>query len=293
MWKSGVGGYHFRQTPHPRMIVQPEWPRSLPTAAMPHVDERDVGMCEYACPSIASIGGELKRSASDFCVNELDTDGAEVTLNDADASADSSEVGDEVDEPSFVRFVLHKERMDTLVAINELSKQLGVPVRAFGIAGLKDHKAVTAQEVTVRGVTPKAVRAVSHPHFRIGRLRCADNPLNLGQLGGNRFRIALRGVHGDVAAALDALKKRGFINYYGQQRFGDCAARVTPDGLGPHARAAPPPPPLLSPPCDARALPCAHRTTRWAAGCCWASTRRRWTRCSARWRRTRSPARAP
>ena len=47
--------------------------------------------------------------------------------------------------------------------------------------------------------------------------------LKLGDLVGNRFRIVLRSCSCDeqaAAAALRALKVKGFINYFGLQRFG-------------------------------------------------------------------------
>ena len=146
--------------------------------------EADVGIVEYASPSVAGIGGVLKRFHTDFIVNEIDCAGSEVVLEpkradgsnkevskgEGDASTTTSLVeeahqadddggsdfdGKEADgeEASwFVRFTLRKERMDTLGAIAMLSKQLEVPVRSFGFAGLKDHRAVTTQEMLTAGV---------------------------------------------------------------------------------------------------------------------------------------------
>lgn len=48
--------------------------------------------------------------------------------------------------------------------------------------------------------------------------------LHLGCLKGNLFDIILRNVQGapaKVAMAADALRKSGFINYFGLQRFGN------------------------------------------------------------------------
>jgi tRNA pseudouridine13 synthase len=48
-------------------------------------------------------------------------------------------------------------------------------------------------------------------------------PLQLGKLRGNRFEIVLREVSceaGLVESSCKALSERGFINYYGLQRFG-------------------------------------------------------------------------
>ena len=188
-------------------------------------DERDVGICEYVTPRIGGIGGRLKRHASDFVVQEINLSNEPVALGESDSPDEADDSADEDDPPPFTRFVLRKERMDTLAAVASLSQQLKVPVRSFGFAGLKDHRAVTVQEMTVRGVTPSALRACHHPNFKIGKVRRTTEKLKLGALGGNRFKIIMRGVHGDVDAALGALRKRGFVNYYGQQRFGDSPAR--------------------------------------------------------------------
>ncbi|CCF48872.1 hypothetical protein NDA10_003451 [Ustilago hordei] len=72
--------------------------------------------------------------------------------------------------------------------------------------------------------------------IRIGHLSYAQQPLKLGQLKGNEFTITLRNVRpspfssssGDVdeaflstvRASMEVLRNRGFINYFGMQRFG-------------------------------------------------------------------------
>ena len=106
--------------------------------------------------------------------------------------------------------VIGKKGEDIENLKRDLGKQLGVPVRNFGFAGLKDHRAVTCQQLTVRGVPSSSLLRASHPHFRIGKARRVQSPLKLGQLGGNRFRILLRDVRGDakrLRKALSALRK--------------------------------------------------------------------------------------
>jgi tRNA pseudouridine13 synthase len=61
-------------------------------------------------------------------------------------------------------------------------------------------------------------------NVRIGNITFKDKPLKLGELVGNKFRIALRNVTGDddlIEKSLQSLKENGFINYYGLQRFGN------------------------------------------------------------------------
>jgi tRNA pseudouridine13 synthase len=62
---------------------------------------------------------------------------------------------------------------------------------------------------------------------KLGDFTYTRYPLHLGGLSGNMFDIILRNVRGspaDINLAADALKKSGFINYFGLQRFGNAMA---------------------------------------------------------------------
>ena len=159
------------------------------------VQEGDVGIHAYAS-QCDGIGGELKIVTSDFVVTELLQDGQEVSLEPEgsvkEEEAEEEEAVDEWDEEVLVRFVLRKEKQDTLGAVADLAEALGVPERAFSYAGLKDYHAVTVQEVVVQGVTPSRLRALRLAKLQLGRIRLVERKLRLGECGGNRFRIRLR-----------------------------------------------------------------------------------------------------
>ena len=200
--------------------------------------ERSVGICEYVSQALPGIGGVVKARPSDFQVNEISIAGNEVIISEAaidEGRADEQSESTDDAPDQFTRFTLRKERMDTFGAIAEMARQLEVPARSFGFAGLKDFRAVTTQEMTVRGVPPAAVRVLVHSHLQVSSCRKVARSLRLGQLSGNRFRIVLRSCHGtaaEVEAALSALARRGFVNYFGMQRFGETAARN--DEVGKH-----------------------------------------------------------
>ena len=159
------------------------------------VQEGDVGIHAYAS-QCDGIGGELKIVTSDFVVTELLQDGQEVSLEPEgsvkEEEEEEEEAVDEWDEEVLVRFVLRKEKQDTLGAVADLAEALGVPERAFSYAGLKDYHAVTVQEVVVQGVTPSRLRALRLAKLQLGRIRLVERKLRLGECGGNRFRIRLR-----------------------------------------------------------------------------------------------------
>lgn len=70
--------------------------------------------------------------------------------------------------------------------------------------------------------------------MRIGDLTYSDQFLELGMLRGNQFTITLRNVKAEsrekVDAILGSLRERGFINYYGMQRFG--TSTITSHAIG-------------------------------------------------------------
>lgn len=127
----------------------------------------------------------------------------------------------------FTCFVLHKENIDTLQAIADLSHQLRMKPASFAYAGTKDKRAKTSQWISARKLEPvKIVRAASKCQgVRVGNFKFIKEGLRLGNLKGNRFRIALRSIKGDqdeIVKSLESLREFGFINYYGLQRFGNC-----------------------------------------------------------------------
>ncbi|KAG7208471.1 hypothetical protein KM043_014697 [Ampulex compressa] len=132
----------------------------------------------------------------------------------------------------YCHFVLHKVNMDTMDALNQLAMNLRLKPNNFNYAGTKDRRAWTTQYVSVRKVEPgeilKSARAVRGAY--VGNFKFAKDPLKLGMLSGNYFRIALRHVSGtdeEIEMAMTSLRDNGFINYYGLQRFGTIAAIPT------------------------------------------------------------------
>lgn len=132
----------------------------------------------------------------------------------------------------YVHFVLYKENIDTVQAINALASKTGLKPAFFAYAGTKDKRAKTSQWVSVRQVDPfrLANGAKRIPNIFIGNILFKKEPLKLGQLQGNRFRIVLRNVSAEddvITKTLETFKDKGFINYFGHQRFGNCASIPT------------------------------------------------------------------
>lgn len=134
------------------------------------------------------------------------------------------------DRPAYLKFALYKENKDTMEAVSQLARMTQLPQKLFSYAGTKDKRAITCQWVTAWKVpaekidrSVKAELARGYRHLRTGHYSYVPQPLKLGDLQGNRFTIVLRDVDADekeCISAVEALSGRGFVNYYGMQRFG-------------------------------------------------------------------------
>jgi tRNA pseudouridine13 synthase len=139
----------------------------------------------------------------------------------------------------YVHFTLYKENKDTMEALYFIASQLKIPVKNFQFAGTKDRRGVTVQRVAIFRVHADRIAKLNRVArgWRLGNFEYRKHGLELGELGGNEFLLTLRDCHfsGEegltagqrVALAQEAVEKatasfkqRGFLNYYGLQRFG-------------------------------------------------------------------------
>ncbi|TMW60275.1 hypothetical protein Poli38472_000317 [Pythium oligandrum] len=138
------------------------------------------------------------------------------------------------DRPDFLQFVLYKKNMETLSVISQLARAMGVNQSAFTYAGTKDKRGITTQLITVyRGsiekleALNKGRKDLQEFNFIVGNPSFVADRLNLGDLRGNRFTLAIRSLPSDavisdeqIHRAVENWAQRGFINYFGLQRFG-------------------------------------------------------------------------
>lgn len=126
----------------------------------------------------------------------------------------------------YVYFLVYKEAMDTLQASFKIADCLKMNSASFTYAGVKDKRAKTTQWFCLKKIQPrKLLNCCRHVrNIRIGNLEFRDKPLSLGHLKGNKFSIAIRNVTADdelINKVMDSVKTKGFINYFGLQRFGN------------------------------------------------------------------------
>ncbi|XP_015414044.1 PREDICTED: pseudouridylate synthase 7 homolog-like protein [Myotis davidii] len=102
----------------------------------------------------------------------------------------------------YTAFTLQKENLEMFEAIGFLAVILGVIPSDFSYAGLKDKKAITYQAMVVRKVTPERNQINDSANLRERILEAIEN-----------------------------VKHKGFVNYYGPQRFG-IGRKVHTDQIG-------------------------------------------------------------
>ena len=122
-------------------------------------------------------------------------------------------------------FAIQKRNLSTLEAINRIARELQVPTRDFGYAGLKDKNAITTQVLSVEGITPERVLRVEQPGIEILWAEKHPHKLRVGHLRGNRFELTLHDIPHDalplVKAIMEQLVTEGVPNRFGTQRFGN------------------------------------------------------------------------
>lgn len=159
-----------------------------------------------------AIRGRLKTTPEDFRVDEVlgfdaDGDGPHALLT------------------------VEKRGANTRWVASELARYAGLQPRDVGYAGLKDRNAVTVQHFSLpfEGRAEPDWNGLAAGDFRVLATARHRRKLKIGALEGNRFRITLRELDGEVSGLqpkLEAIGNRGVPNYFGAQRFGHGGANI-------------------------------------------------------------------
>lgn len=189
--------------------------------------ERDIGIQTYATPS-HGIGGVVRRNIEDFAVKEVLVDGSMAEIDSSAYDIEHRVLGSSAAKNRYLLCVLVKRNWDTFIAIKNVAQQLGIDMDKIGTAGIKDAKAVTAQHVTLEGVSIEEVVRVKVKDIEIRPIGYVRNRLSSYYLLGNDFHITIKAIRHSEAETLkrltetvDELRSLGGVpNFYGYQRFG-------------------------------------------------------------------------
>ena len=119
---------------------------------------------------------------------------------------------------------IRKEGQNTAWVKEQLAKQLGIHPRDIGHSGLKDRHAITSQWLSIYSPkTEPQLDAVQIPGVEILQSVRHRQKLKPGMHKQNQFQIRLTEFNGDrvkTEQILTDIKRIGFPNYFGEQRFG-------------------------------------------------------------------------
>lgn len=161
---------------------------------------------------LPGTGGAIKAKTTDFMVREIPLYPPSGTGN-------------------HTFFMIRKEGLTTFRAIEILSRELNVSAAIFGLAGIKDAQAVSWQVLSVEGIPPERILALTIPRMDVEWAIPHSHKLRVGHLKGNKFTVRISGIIGKENAldtckeTLKVLVERGVPNYYGPQRFGSPSSR--------------------------------------------------------------------
>jgi tRNA pseudouridine13 synthase len=125
---------------------------------------------------------------------------------------------------------VEKRLVTTEEVANLLARAAGVGARDVGYAGRKDRLAVATQWFSVPRLDPHRALDLEFEGVRVLEATAHGHKLRTGQLRGNRFEIAVRGVDDKAREAararLDEIGRIGTPNSFGSQRFGRAGRNV-------------------------------------------------------------------
>lgn len=159
----------------------------------------------YLTADLPGVDGVIKRYDEDFVVEEM-------PLYEAGG------------EGTHTYFLIEKQGLTTLAAIQIIARELNRQPRDIGYAGMKDAHGVTRQMLSIEHVAPEQVEALALSRIRVLSTGVHTNKIKLGHLAGNRFVIKVRDAvespRARAEAIVEVLCVRGVPNYFGPQRFG-------------------------------------------------------------------------
>lgn len=125
--------------------------------------------------------------------------------------------------------LIEKNGKTTLDVVLDIAKYMRISRKRMGFAGMKDKSALTRQWLCVSNITKEELPNFEDFLYNVKVLDIQQNQkkLRIGQLKGNKFRIAIRNTQNpseDKEIAQEVLKSlevTGVPNYYGYQRFGE------------------------------------------------------------------------
>ncbi len=121
---------------------------------------------------------------------------------------------------------MEKFNYDQNNAIRIISRGLMVSNKRLGFAGMKDKRAITVQKISLWNPDIEKVKNFRSRYIDLRDAQWSNKRIELGDLQGNAFEIAIRGIDAQKKDLEKTIKecfkqmKNGIPNFFGNQRFG-------------------------------------------------------------------------
>ena len=127
-----------------------------------------------------------------------------------------------VNEGEHVWMYIQKTQQNTQDIASALARQLGIPLKDVGYAGLKDKQAVTSQWFSALTNQSIAFQSLDLGNAHVLHSVRHHVKLKRGVHQHNDFQIIVRDVSDQIGAewAIQRIRQQGVPNYFGEQRFG-------------------------------------------------------------------------
>lgn len=170
--------------------------------------EKQTGISLYSTDT-EGLGGQLRQEVEDFIVKEITN-------------------REEGEEGKYLILELVKRDWDTHHFTRHLAKILQISQKRICVAGTKDKRALTTQKISIFDLDASEIEKIHLKDIELKVLGRSRKSIELGDLWGNDFIIAVR----DIAGSLEETKKTlerttseirtqgGVPNFFGIQRFG-------------------------------------------------------------------------
>lgn len=174
----------------------------------------EIGILTYLSKT-KGIGGAIKENPADFLVEEITPKGVVLEIGRHQEFQDS--------EGEYTHFTLEKNNWDTIRALKTVARACNVSQKRLNFAGTKDRRAISTQRVSAWNVPRETLEKVSVKDLQLRDFSKASQPINLGDLIGNRFTAVIHGAPKDAEKAVKKIVEEldgKTPNFFGSQRFG-------------------------------------------------------------------------
>ena len=155
---------------------------------------------------LPTVTGKIRSTAEDFQVDEVL--GFELT-----------------GEGEHACLLIRKRNTNTAFVAEQLAKLAGIKSLDVSYAGLKDRHAITTQwfSLYLSNKPEPDWTKLNSDEIEVLQVTRHNRKLRRGTLQGNRFKLIMRELQGDLStleSRLQQIAKQGVPNYFGEQRFG-------------------------------------------------------------------------